>query len=1812
MRLNPIPLIIFLLMLGFSAAAQDNPAYRLFLKSGSFIPEKNITAEKLDELNNKVGKSSTTLLVIIQFEKLPDEAKQQLLLQSGIRLLDYIPNNAYTASISNVLNVDLLTQLQVRSVSPLSPLQKMQPELAIGKFPPHAVKAIGTIDVWISFPAIATFETVNSQLQQLNFDITSTKFKELRILALRISTQRLQELAALPFIEYVEAAPADPEPLNNFSRNLSRANVLSKPASSGGRNLLGNGVVIGIGDNADPVHVDFTGRRISRAAAPANYHGTHVHGIAGGAGIWNELYVGHAPKSTLVTQLFSGIWENGPTYFTDFGMVITNNSYGNVTLDCSYSGFYDSYSRLLDLQAISSPKIINVFAAGNSGVGSGLNCSPFPAGYKSVLSGYQSAKNVLTVGNTTSDGVIFLNSSRGPVKDGRIKPEITTQGAFVVSTATFADYFQNSGTSMATPAVAGGLSLLYQRYRQINGPLTNPDNALMKAILCNTANDHGNPGPDYTYGFGVMNLLRAVEVLEAGNYIQNTITTGGDNTFNITVPANTAKLKVMLYWNDPAAAIVSSKALVNNLDLRLTTTAPATFLPLILDSAFNGVTLPAQPGVDVMNNIEQVTINNPSGTYTVHVAGTAVPVSAPQTYYVVYDVIPVSTRLTFPTGGEKLLPGETVTINWDANGDPAETFTLEYSSDNGVTWNPPISSTIGSSIRQFIWTVPTSVTNQARIRLTRNNTAMVSISDAFTILGAPRVNLSATQCESYISIDWTSVTNATQYEIMKLQGDEMQSVAIVPNTLNTYAIGGLSKDSIYWVTVRALNGTFAGRRDTAVFRQPNSGNCIGTISDNDIKIDAIVSPISTGRRFTSTELNAATPITIRIKNLDDVGSSSNIDVSYSINGVLQQTQTIAPVIAASSTFDHTFTTTANLSAVGTYNIEVSAIKTGDPVSINNTLLKTFKQLDNQPITLPFIDNMDAAPIQSYSAAQIGLQGLDRYDFVNSTILGRIRTFINTGIAYSGNRALTLDAERFNGGNTDSLTGTFNIDLTGYNPATDEIRLDFQYKNHGQVNNAANRVWIRGSDVGSWKEAYDLFANQLPAEGAFKKSASIELSDLLAVAPVQTFTPSFQIRWGQYGQHQAADNKSGAGYTFDDIRLYKVTDDVQMISIDAPIAASCGLTASSPVSVTVRNSSNTALPASPGVPVRYRIDGGAWVTENIPGIAANASVPYTFTATANLSAPGNHLVEVEVDYPSDTFQDNDTLSANIFNSPLISSFPHLQDFELSNGFWYSNGKLNTWEYGTPTSIKITRAASGSKAWKTRINGSYNDDEISYLYSPCFDVSTLANPTVSFSLALDIEDCGGTLCDGAYVEYSLDGIAWSRLGANGQGTNWYNKAYAGNNLWSTETYARWHVATIPLSVTAVPINQMNKIRFRFVMRSDAGLNKDGIAVDDFHVYDNINGIYDGPTMAAPVTQTINTGINNWVNFLEGGKLVASVHPAGQEMGVTKAQAFINTGAVRINSQQYYHDRNIIIQPNTAFLALTDSVLVRFYFLDTETETLINASGCPACYKPTMAYELGVSKYSDPDDNFENGTIMDDNQGIWTFMNSSKTRKVPFDKGYYAEFKVNNFSEFWLNNGGFDRNQPLPVQLVNFTARKQINSDEVIAEWVTASEFNVSRYEVEVARGNTDYQLNRFVKIGEVNSRGNSSTEQRYNFIDIENNKTGVRYYRLKIIDRDGSFKYSAIKAVVFNDEIKWQVNPNPSAGVFQLLYQSSAAVPVVIKVYDISGKLVKEQKVLADGFIQKVVIDITASRFAPGLYLLEAMAGDRKETFKLVKQ
>src|SRR5688572_7042765 len=1791
MRIHPIPFIILLCLFSIFSFSQRDTSSALQLRSGKVFPEKNITQENVKSFAGQLQKVNGKSFAVLQFQQIPSESRKQELAASGIQLLEYISGNAYTICITKNIDHTILQKAGARSIFELSPVQKMHPVMAKGIFPSWAIRTPGIVDVWISFPKTISFDEIKKLLREKNVEITATQYSSYHVIGLRIVRSRLNEVASFPFIEYIEPAPHGDQKLNYIAKQNSRGNILHASPVVGGYNLKGAGVVVGVGDNADPqYHIDFTGRLIDFAGAGYSYHGTHVYGTIGGGGIVSEQYPGYAPKATLIAQNFGGILSNASTYVTDYGMVVTNNSYGDIVGDCDYMGYYDLQSRVLDQMAIDLPHLQNVFAAGNDG---GLTCLNYPSAFRTVLSGYQSAKNVLVIGATDRAGAVTSFSSRGPVKDGRTKPELMADGLFTVSTVPTPDdwYGVQPGTSMSAPAVTGGLALLYEKYRLQNSG-SNPKNALMKALICNGGYDLGNTGPDYTYGFGWMNLGRSIDMLSNNRYFTSTISTGANISHSIIVPANTAQLKVTLYWNDPAAAVFASQSLVNDLDLEIT--SPTSILPYKLDTIPANVNTNATQAADHINNIEQIVIDNPTNTnYTVNIKGTSVA-SGPQEYFVVYDLIPIETKIVHPIGNETFVPGETETIQWESYGGSANTFLVEYF--DGSSWNT-INAAVAANVRRLDWVVPTIQTSQALIRITKNTTGQVSTSAVFTILGMPTLSLSSTQCEGYFAFDWTAVAGATDYEVFQLQGTEMVSVG---TTLSTnYIFNGLSSSTEHWVTVCARLGGQRGRKAFAIKRIPNSGTCIGAISDNDLKMDSIIAPIY-GRLNTSTSLTATTTVSARIKNLDD-NNVTNFKMRYYVGGALVVEDLVSTTVAPGNTYSHNFSLPYNFSPTGNYILKVEVENTTglDPVIVNNSATDTIRQLNNDPITLPFIDNLESATSYQYYKNRFGVTGIDRYDFTNTDPFGRLSTFLSSGMAYSGSKSLIMDFNGWNGGvgSNNFVYGTYN--LNGVNAAIQDMRMDFQFKSHGDsVVNAINKIWIRGDDTKPWVEAFTLSSNgNIP--GVFKRSQSIELSDLL-IAASQSFSSSFQVRFGQFGIARINDNNGFQGHNFDDIRIYEAIDDIQLKTIDEPLTSKCGLTNMETVTVTIRNASPNSIS---DIPIRMVVDGGTPVIEIFAGpLAADGSTQYTFTAKADLSTLGAHIILVNVQYGTDNFKNNDTLIVNIFNAPLITTFPHIENFETNNGYWRSSGINSSWEYGVPAANKINKAASGTRAWKTNLTGIYKSYETSYLNSPCYNIAGMTNPTLSLNIALDLEDCGGTFCDGAYIEYSGDGITWTRLGDVGTGTNWYNRNYSGNKLWSVQDYIRWHVATTPLP-TGIPT-----IRFRVVVVSDPYVNLEGIAIDDVHVYDNTMGVYDGVTMGAPVSQNIPGG-TAWIDFISGGKLVASVQPNNQNLGNTDVQAYINTSGVRNDGKQYYHDRNITIKPTTT--TLTDSVTVRFYFLDTETENLLNATGCTGCTKPAMVTELGVTKYSDPDDDFENGNLGDDIQGTFSFLSADWNYKIPFDKGYYVEFKTKDFSEFWLNNGGSDRQTPLPVELVSFTAKKKDNSD-VIAEWKTVSEQNISHFEVEVAKGNTDYQNRRFVKIGEVASPGNSNTERTYSFTDNEPIKTGVRYYRLKIVDRDNTFVYSPIRPVVFNDDVQWQLYPNPSNGIYNFIYQLNQNETVSLKVYDVNGKLVKQLSLMGNGFVQKVQVDLKSAKFAPGIYLLSAEAGEKKFSIKLIKQ
>jgi hypothetical protein len=244
------------------------------------------------------------------------------------------------------------------------------------------------------------------------------------------------------------------------------------------------------------------------------------------------------------------------------------------------------------------------------------------------------AKNIITVGSVSSTGntnvQIANSSSRGPAKDGRIKPEVVARGVNVFSSVPNDNYTRLSGTSMASPAVTGIAALLVEQWRKTFK--ADPLPAHLKALIIAGAEDLGKPGPDYTFGFGLVNAKASADIIiedgGRGDRIRTFTLNQGQTQETALIVDQTQTLRVVLNWPDPPIPFlggddIAEKALVNDLDVKVVDPAGNTHQAWVL--SLKQYEADAIRGVNNTDNVEMVEIANATpGTYRVIATGTRV------------------------------------------------------------------------------------------------------------------------------------------------------------------------------------------------------------------------------------------------------------------------------------------------------------------------------------------------------------------------------------------------------------------------------------------------------------------------------------------------------------------------------------------------------------------------------------------------------------------------------------------------------------------------------------------------------------------------------------------------------------------------------------------------------------------------------------------------------------------------------------------------------------------------------------------------------------------------------------------------------------------------------------------------------------------------------------------------------------------------------------------------------------------------------------------------------------------------------------
>jgi len=746
--------------------------------------------------------SAAGCYAILQFEDIPQADERSALSELGITLHDYIPDLAYLALYQGEGVVNLPD-----FVAALHPLRSQNKRAEAPLPASEGPEGEATYELMATpFPTVPP-AALAGELDLLGAEILQVSSQRVTF---RIAAELLAQVQACSTLQFVEPVLGQALAEGIVSTNNIRVTDLRMQS---GILLTGEGVQIGIQDDGAISHLDFHGRYFDRSYRDTGVHGDMVAGMAAGGGWLNPIGRGAAPGASL--HMFhineNQLLTNTVDLYHRYGITITNTSYG---YDCGAG--YSSFARDLDAQVYQAPHLMHCFSAGNQGQNSCLNrfgvlgSTQDGTYYGNITGAMKSGKNVVAVGNVFWDDRVLLSSSRGPTPSGRIKPDFVTQGQGDWTTDRDNGYRSSSGTSAAAPNAAGGFAILYQGYRQLFG-VQNPASALVKAHVLNTADDVALPGPDYSSGWGRMNVAKAWACMENEQHFAGTISHGQTQTYQLTVPAHTERVRIMLYWHDAPASVLASRDLVNDLDLKVYAPNGEARLPWAPSTVahLDSLSLPARPCVDRVNNVEQVAWDNPAaGTYTIEVKGHQVP-SVEQEFYVVYYIETEALKWVSPNAADALVPGESAVLSWDAT-HTTTPFRVEYSLDGGQSWQL-VAANVPANRRSVRWQVPAVTTSQLRFRVLRNGQQAQSTNNG---LIAPQVNFTVYGLDPQTAIlNWQGVAGAVAYDIFQLGATQMVRVNRVTN--QSYEVPVLHGET-YWFTVAPVfPGGLVGRRAIA-------------------------------------------------------------------------------------------------------------------------------------------------------------------------------------------------------------------------------------------------------------------------------------------------------------------------------------------------------------------------------------------------------------------------------------------------------------------------------------------------------------------------------------------------------------------------------------------------------------------------------------------------------------------------------------------------------------------------------------------------------------------------------------------------------------------------------------------------------------------------------------------------------------------------------------------------------------------------------------------------------------------------------------
>lgn len=524
--------------------------------------------------------------------------------------------------------------------------------------------------------------------------------------------------------------------------------------------LNGEGLTVSVKEKTiDSLDIDFKNRIVQSELADdeISLHANQIATMIAGGGNTLENARGAAWKSNIMSSSYDHVLPDENALLTAYQVSVQNHSYG-----IGLENFYGAEARAYDINVMEASHILHVFSAGNSGEEIS-QAGPYAGveGYANLTGNMKMAKNVLVAGAHYKDMEIDSRNSKGPAYDGRLKPELVAFGP--------------EGTSDAAAVVSGAALLLQDAYKKLHGSMPNVD--LIKSAFIVTADDIGSEGIDFVSGYGALNALKAVELIQHNQFQQNAVAQGETKSMVIKLPPAIKKMRIAINWIDSPANINDIQGLTNDLDLQVTSTSTGTvYNPWILSTYAHkdSLAMSAKRGVDRINNTELITIDNPaSGSYSINVTGHDIA-SGSQAYYVTYWLDSAETfRWTYPSNINPLPENTGMYFRWETsyegngvvevslNGSPFEELVV-VSLDNGFyKWQSPATPTIAV----------------ARMKVS----GVYFYTDTFAISNPIKLNIGF-NCDDAVMLTWSPVENAIGYQLFAMGEKYLETLTTVTDT----------------------------------------------------------------------------------------------------------------------------------------------------------------------------------------------------------------------------------------------------------------------------------------------------------------------------------------------------------------------------------------------------------------------------------------------------------------------------------------------------------------------------------------------------------------------------------------------------------------------------------------------------------------------------------------------------------------------------------------------------------------------------------------------------------------------------------------------------------------------------------------------------------------------------------------------------------------------------------------------------------------------------------------------------------------------